>query len=136
MQIKEWGYHAFNLLGIVRILKNKQDDVLYKKLIQLTKVCDTPIFWKMQKGNIYGTHYNPVGIEVAVARDFLGYSIESVCEALNFHFQECFLENIFSFQSDFDQATLNARVYEMKYLTKETKSKIFFCQKKNRWSCK
>ena len=90
----------------------------------------------MQRGNIYGTHYNPVGIEVAVARDYLGYSPESICEALNFHFAECFSSQEFSFQSDFDKATLNARLYEMKYLSQETKAKLLFNCESNRWSCK
>jgi len=134
MEVKEWGYHAFNLLGIVKILKVKQNKLLYKKLIELTKVCDTEMFWEMQRNNIYGSHYNPVGLEVAVARDFLGYSIDSVCEALNFHFDECFSVKEFSFKSDFDKATLNARVYEMKYLKNETKSKISFCSESNSWS--
>jgi hypothetical protein len=136
MQVKEWGYHAFNLLGMVRVLKYKKNECLYNKLVELTNICDGEVFWKMQKGNVYGSHYNPVGIEVAVARDFIGYSIESVCEALNFHFDECFSGINFSFESDFDQATLNARLYEIKYLTKRTKSKLHFNEKNNRWACK
>ena len=133
MHKKEWGYHAFNLLGLCRWAEFEPGRDLDDKLREMLRRCNRNRFWQEQKENLYGPSYNPVGIEIAVARDIAGHSLEDVCDALNRHFAELYHPTVFAFSSPTDPATLNARLYEMTCLSSRAKAGIMYEPGSNRW---
>lgn len=135
MNLKEWGYHGFNLLALAKIYNITNLEIFRITVVKLLKfVNDT--FWEEQLNNKYGSTYNPVGIEIAVALDIIGEPIESVCAALNFHFNQCFDVESFTFINSPDKPTLNARLYELTFLSEKTKNSIYYNQYSNKWLIK
>lgn len=133
MNMKEWGYHGFNLLALAKIHRSTGSILVKKILNKLVKPVKKDLFWENQLNNRFGTTYNPVGIEVAVALDVLGEPLESICSALNFHFKQCFDTKSFSFINSKDDPTLNARLYEITYLSEKTKKNIKYDILTNKW---
>jgi hypothetical protein len=134
MHEKEWGYHGFNLLALCRWAGLKSVPDLDKEILQLVRRCNTDRFWEAQQKNLYGPSYNPVGIEIAVARDYAGFDLKEVCDALNRHFTELYDPVQFEFSSPTDRPTLNARLYEIAYLSEKTKAALVYTPETNLWA--
>ena len=133
MLVKEFGYHAFNLLALSKIYQLSGSEKLRILLTELVSICEFPNFWSNQLDNCFGSHYNPVGLELAVVIDRLELDKSFLLRSLNFHFHHCFDANTFSFKSDSDGATLNARVYELIGLSRRTKDSLRFSVDSNTW---
>lgn len=129
---KEYGYHAFNLLGYVRILISYSSDTLYEKLRELVLECNSDEFWRRQKDNEFGSTYNPVGLEVAAAASIFKYD-ELVLRALNYHFENFFDSSTYKFSGGSDEPTLNARLYEITYLRPDLKGRLYFDEETRLW---
>ena len=136
---KEWGYHAFNLLGLIRLRNSgisidmQRFDELFLKLESLTHTKD---FWKGNHNNKYGSTYNPVGIEVAVSQSHGDFQLKDICTALNYHFSQFFNPEKFTFIGSVDDPTLNARLYELTYLSDLAKNMISYDSSVNKWSAR
>jgi hypothetical protein len=129
---KEYGYHAFNLLGYVRILRLCRPDTLCEKTRALVEVCNNDEFWGRQRDNKFGSTYNPVGLEVAAAASIFKDD-KLVLRALNYHFQNFFDTSIYKFTGGSDEPTLNARLYEMTYLRPDIKGRLDFDEERRQW---
>lgn len=133
MNTKEYGYHAFNLLGFIRLYKVFGGSELEGIIAKLLKPCLTEDFWQNQEGNSFGSTYNPVGIEVAVAASYFSND-DLVLKGLNYHFKTHFDKDADVFFGGYDLPTLNARLYEMTYLHPDYKNRLIYSKKENEWS--
>jgi len=125
MKQKEYGYHLFNLLGLTII--EKANDRLSKKLIGLDSALDyfrnsfnlieSTGFKLRLLNNKYAYPYNPCGFEAAVVLDNKNKNIMAQ-EYIDKQFKKTFDPSTFTFNKTNDVKTLNARVYELTYLSK------------------
>ncbi len=129
---KEYGYHAFNLLGYVRLIRSCRSEALYEKMRALVEGCNSDRFWNSQRDNEFGSTYNPVGLEVAAAASIFKND-DLVLRALNYHFQNFFDISSYKFSGGSDEATLNARLYEITYLCSDIKRRLDFDEETRQW---
>lgn len=130
---KEYGYHGFNLLALVRMFDF--NEVFFSKLIrEQLIVINKEHFIEAQENNEYGSSYNPVGLELAAALSKLNHNDDRILFWLNYHFSRYFNSSEFEFHSSNDIATLNSRVYEMVYIDERTKSLLNYSTTSNVWS--
>lgn len=133
MKAKEYGYHAFNLLGFIRLYKIFGGADIEEIILKLLRPCFSEVFWEHQEGNVFGSSYNPVGIEVAVAASHFRND-QLVLKGLNYHFNAHYDKNARIFLGGFDLPTLNARIYEMTYLHSYYKDNLYYSEEDNAWS--
>lgn len=134
MNQKEWGYHAFNLLGFVRLGRAVGgNDLIDKHVNRLLDLVKGKKFWSAQRNNPYSSSYNPVGLEIAAALSCQLKGYQESVSALNFHFKSHFDSKKFEFYGSSDDATLNARFYEIIYISEELKSILYFDDESNEW---
>ncbi|HCG6027475.1 TPA: hypothetical protein NJ059_002503 [Vibrio parahaemolyticus] len=132
MLLKEYGYHGFNLLGLVRAFdygRLELKSILEREL----KITTKKRFIKNQNDNKYGSSYNPVGLEIAAAISKLKYNDNNILFWLNYHFANFFDSKNFVFCNSSDIPTLNARLYEMTYLNNKTKDILRYDLNENLW---
>lgn len=123
---KEFGYHSFNLLGFHKLFI--ENDFYFPPNISLL---DSNLFNLIEAhdtNNRYGSTYNPIGLEL------LSYASnhckrQDYVRALNYlnrHFQTFFNSDSYSFTGSPDDICLNARLYELSYVSSEIKNSIKF----------
>lgn len=119
MKKKEYGYHLFNLMAVVIILKNidcvimkNKIESIFQKSFELIK---SDKFKRNLVDNKYSYQYNVSGFEGAVVCDYLG--CQSLAqEYLSLQFEYCFDKESKEFSNSDDIRTLSARAYELTYL--------------------
>ena len=126
MNIKEYGYHAFNLLGFIKLFS--EEGFYFPEPIRF---CNNKIVTSIINNDInnkYGSIYNPIGFELgAFLSRFCSSSDDSmVLKLINYHFQKFFESKNFCFKSKQDEICLNARFYEYTYISKHYKKILSF----------
>lgn len=129
---KEYGYHLFNLLAYCYLLDEGVESIR-NRIIKNLKVVNTNLFRSSQENNEFGSSYNPVGLEAAVAISKISFNDEDILYWINYHFKGFFDNKEFVFKKSDDDATLNSRLYELTYLNPETKKILKYDLANNKW---
>lgn len=137
MKMKEAGYQNFNFLGLLILDKYSNSTFLNSAFLEkaITKL-ENPEYKKLLSDNNYAYPYNPVGIESSVVYSNLGFNLKKVIEKLNNQFEVTWSKECFGFSKTNDENTLNARLYEILYLDKNYRNKLFFDTEKGKWTYK
>ena len=130
INVKSYGYHAFNLYAFVKFEKFFKSHYfwksnLYQKMIEILL---DPVFLEKNENNKYSYPYNPTGFELSyVIYEKFGIDthLEQIISSIQKQFELNFDKKTFIFsKNNFDEDTLTARIYELLSIPKSVLNKI------------
>lgn len=130
INIKSYGYHAFNMYAFAKLEKLTSDHSFWKSnnYQKMIKILLDPSFLKNNENNKYSYPYNPTGFEIAyVINEKLREknNLELISKFINKQFNLNFNHETFIFSNNTDDPqTLTARLYELVAIPSDILKKI------------